>query len=184
MFETNTPPAASSAIAENCIARFADLKPWSRAFLDSFIPEHQKDNYRVIGSGVFEEPSARAPITAAHGFSLGFVKCAPGKGAALHSHKTLEVFIPLNGRMVLLMGPSPDDEIMLEPWDTVSVPVGEMRGFRNPNEHDLVLLAIVQNGPSGGEKVSWHPQVIGQANAFGASLDGQGNLVVEGEARK
>jgi mannose-6-phosphate isomerase-like protein (cupin superfamily) len=160
------------------VARFSELKPFGRAFLDSYIPSYQKENYRVIGSGVFEDPVARPVINGPHGFSVGYIRCAPGKGAALHSHRTIEVFIPMNGKMVVAWGDNGEHEMVLEPWDTVSVPVGQMRAFRNPNDFPLVLMAIIQDGPSGPERVAWHEEVIREAGKAGVTLDDDGNLLV------
>ncbi len=158
------------------IARWADLKPAGKAFLDSHLAAYEKENFRVIGPGVTEDPGSRPVITGKHGFSVGFARMQPGKGAALHSHKTLEVFIPLNGPMIVTFGANGEQQTELQPWDTASVPVGEMRGFRNPNDFPLVILAIIQDGSSGPERVEWHPDVVQQAQAIGIRVDAQGNL--------
>jgi mannose-6-phosphate isomerase-like protein (cupin superfamily) len=158
------------------VARWADLKPSSKAFLDSHLAAYQKDNFRVIGSGVTEDPGSRPVITGRHGFSVGFARMEPGKGAALHSHRTLEVFIPLNGRMTVTHGAQGEHRIELQPWDTVSVPVGEMRGFSNPNEFPLVMLAIIEDGSNGPERVEWHEDIVRQAQAAGVQRDTHGNL--------
>jgi mannose-6-phosphate isomerase-like protein (cupin superfamily) len=161
------------------VAKFAELKPFSKAFLDSYIERHEKKNYRVIGAGIFEDPAASPVIVGNYGFSLGYIRCAPGKGAALHSHKTFEFFVPMNGRMVVTYGGQGEHEKILEPWDVISIPVGAMRGFSNPNEFELVIMGLVQDGPKGPEKVTWHDDVITEAALAGARLDVQGNLHVE-----
>jgi len=161
------------------IAKFANLHPFSKAFLDSHIARHEKENFRVIGAGFYEDPAARPAIAGNYGYSLGYIRCAPGKGAALHSHKTFEVFIPMNGRMVVTYGEHGEHQQTLEPWDVASVPVGAMRGFSNPNDFPLVIMGIVQDGAKGPERVIWHDEVIAEAASAGARLDGQGNLLVE-----
>lgn len=159
------------------VARFGQLKPWSRAFLDSVLPAHAKENYRVIGPGVFDAPGASPPIAAPHGFSMGFVKCQPGKGAALHTHRTREVFMPLNGHLRVYHGPAGEDLIDLAPWDVLSVAPNVMRGFENVGTAELTLLALVQDGPSGPEQVRWHDKVIAAAGQLGVFLDPDGKLV-------
>lgn len=159
------------------VARFGQLKPWSRAFLDSVLPDHAKENYRVIGPGVFDAPGASPPIAAAHGFSMGFVKCQPGKGAALHTHRTREVFMPLNGPLRVYYGPSGEDRIDLAPWDVLSVAPEVMRGFTNIGFSELILLALVQDGPAGPEQVRWHENVIAAAGELGVFLRADGKLV-------
>jgi len=159
------------------IARWSELKPLSKAFLDSHIPAYEKENFRVIGPGVNEDPDCRPVISGPHGFSVGYARLQPGKGAALHSHRTLEVFVPLNGPMTVVYGENGEHEVTLQPWDTASVPVGLMRGFRNPNDFPLVLMAIIQDGASGPERVEWHEAIVQQAGAAGAQRDADGNLV-------
>jgi mannose-6-phosphate isomerase-like protein (cupin superfamily) len=159
------------------VAKFAELRPFSKAFLDSHIERHEKENFRVIGAGIFEDPAAQPVISGNYGYSLGYIRCAPGKGAALHSHKTLEVFVPMNGKLIVTYGDHGEHEKILEAWDVISVPVGGMRGFSNPNDFDLVIMGLVQDGPSGPEKVTWHEDVIAEAALAGAQLDTQGNLL-------
>lgn len=159
------------------IARWSELKPLPKAFLDSHIPAYEKENFRVIGPGVNEDPACKPVISGPHGFSIGYARLQPGKGAALHSHRTLEVFIPLNGPMTVVYGENGEHEVTLQPWDTASVPVGLMRGFRNPNDFPLVLMAIIQDGTSGPERVEWHEDIVQQAGAVGAQRDAHGNLV-------
>jgi len=99
-----------------------------------------------------------------------------GSGAALHTHPTEEVFVPLRGswEVVWLEG---DDEraIRLDPLDVIHVPVGVYRGFRCvTGEADALMLAIV-GGPDAGH-VGWHPSVVEQARATGLEVDDEGNL--------
>lgn len=158
------------------VARFGQLKPWSRAFLDSVLPAHAKENYRVIGPGVFDAPGASPPIAAPHGFSMGFVKCQPGKGAALHAHRTREVFMPLDGHLRVQYGPAGEESIDLSPWDVLSVAPNVMRGFVNIGSSELTLLALVVDGPAGSEQVRWHDGVVAAAGALGVFLDADGRL--------
>ena len=75
------------------VARFDELRPSKQAFVDTRIPEHVRDIYNVIGRGVTEDPELRPAIVAAEGFNVTYVGAGPGKGAALHAHPTVEVFI-------------------------------------------------------------------------------------------
>ncbi len=159
------------------VARFAELKPFPKAFLDSYLPAHEKENYRIIGAGVFEDPAARPVIKGLHGFSLGMIKCEPGKGAALHSHPTAEVFMPLNGSMMVLYGEDGSHEIEIKQWDVASVPVGLMRGFRNPNDFPVLMLGLVTDKEPGKDRVTWHPSVIEEARRRGVRVDDDGNLL-------
>jgi len=157
------------------VARFKQLRPSEQAFVDSKIPGHERLIYNVIGAGVTEDPSLRPAIADARDFNLTYVKAEPGKGAALHSHTTVEVFTPLSGRWAIIWGDHGENELILEAWDTISVPPGVMRGFRNVGTEDAHLMAILGGTDAG--RVSWQPEVLEKAKKTGLKLDGQGNVI-------
>lgn len=157
------------------IARFRDLKRFNVAFVDSLIPEHRKQNIKVIGKGVVEDPRMAPPINEDHGFTVAYITCMPGCGAALHSHETAEVFIPMNGPLTVYWGADGEEATVLEPLDTISVPKGVMRGFRNDTDHELIILAMVGQDAGGGP-VTWHPEVLEKAKETGLAVEG-GKLV-------
>jgi uncharacterized protein with PIN domain len=151
------------------------LQPSRQAFVDSRIPGHERVIFNVIGRGVTEDASLQPAIVDAQGFNLTFVHAAPGKGAALHSHSTVEVFTPLCGEWSIYWGEKGEEEIILGPWDTISVPPGVMRGFRNVGQEEAYLMAILGGTDAG--RVSWAPQVLEQARQTGLQSDAQGDLI-------
>jgi len=157
------------------VARFKDLTPSKRAFVDSLIPGHERLIFNVIGRGVTEDTSLNPAITDARDFNLTLVHAHPGKGAALHAHPTVEVFMSLSGRWAVYWGDSGEQEIVLDQWDVISVPPGVMRGFRNAGDTDGYLMAILGGTDAG--HVAWAPQVLERAKETGLGLDAQGNLV-------
>ncbi len=150
------------------IARFKDLKPISRGFLDTVIPEHARDVFNVIGRGVTEDPSGAPAIADARDFNVTYVRAEPGNGAALHDHLTVEVFIPLTGRFAIIWGDHGEHEVELEPFDVISVPPGVMRGFRNVH-HEAAYLLAIQGGADPG-RVTYADQVIERAREHGAKV--------------
>lgn len=156
-------------------ARFKELKPSTQAFIDTRLPEHQREIYNVIGRGVTEDKSLTPAISDADDFNITYIKASPGKGAALHAHPTVEVFIPLSGQWTIYMGENGDEEIELAKWDVVSVPPGLMRGFRNSGKEDAHLMAILGGTNSG--HVSWHAEILKRAEATGLELDADGSLI-------
>ena len=80
------------------VAIWKDLKPNPQMFLDTRLPEHERDLYSVIGPGVSEDPETKPAISDAQDFNIAYIGAEPGKGAALHSHPTVEVFIPITGK--------------------------------------------------------------------------------------
>jgi uncharacterized RmlC-like cupin family protein len=168
----------SMADMQKRVARFKELKSSSQAFVDALIPGHERKIFNVIGHGVTEDASLNPAITDAKDFNLALVQAGPGKGAALHAHPTVEVFIALSGRWAVYWGDEGEQEIVLEPWDTISVPPGVMRGFRNAGQDDAYLMAVLGGTDAG--RVVWSPKVLEQAKATGLSLDKKGNLVGSG----
>ncbi len=161
-------------------AKFDKLRPSKMAFLDTRIPGHERDIYNVIGEGVTEDPSLTPAITAVQDFNVTYVGAEPGKGAALHSHTTVEVFISMSGRWSVFWGDDGENEVILEPWDVVSVPTEVMRGFRNVGDGHGYLMAILGGTDAG--RVAWAQRVLDEATESGLSLDAEGNVVEEAAA--
>ena len=161
------------------VAHFKDLRPSPRAFVDSLIPGHERKIFNVIGRGVTEDTSLAPAITDARDFNLTLVHAEPGKGAALHAHSTVEVFMALSGRWAVYWGARGEREIVLESWDTISIPPGVMRGFRNAGATEGYLMAILGGTDAG--HVTWAPQVLEQARDTGLALDAEGNLLTGGQ---
>jgi mannose-6-phosphate isomerase-like protein (cupin superfamily) len=157
------------------VARFKDLAASEHAFVDSKIPGHERLIYNVIGGGVTEDPSLAPAVADARDFNVTYVKAEPGKGAALHSHTTVEVFTPLSGRWAIVWGDRGENELILETWDTISVPPGVMRGFRNVGSEDALLMAILGGTVPG--RVTWSPDVLEKARRTGLQLDTEGNVI-------
>src|SRR5712691_10065791 len=156
-------------------ARFTELRSSRQAFIDSKIPGHEREIFNVIGRGVTEDTSLNPAITDARDFNLTLVHAHPGKGAALHAHPTVEVFMSLSGRWAVYWGDRGEQEIVLDRWDVISVPPGVMRGFRNAGDTEGYLMAILGGTDAG--HVAWAPQVLERAKETGLGLDAQGNLV-------
>ncbi|MGH7308617.1 MAG: cupin domain-containing protein [Candidatus Rokuibacteriota bacterium] len=156
------------------VARFKNLKPSTRAFLDTAIPGFERLIYNVIGRGVTEDASLAPAITDARDFNMTLVKKAPGNRVGLHDHPTVEVFMALTGRWGVYWGDAAEHEVTLEQWDVISVPPGVMRGFRNLGTDDAYLLAILGGSDSG--HVEWSPKVLETARQYGVELDERGNV--------
>ena len=81
----------------------------------------------------------------------------------------------LSGRWAVSWGDTGEHELVLEQWDTISVPPGVMRGFRNAGPETGYLMAILGGTDAG--HVTWSPAVLEQARETGLGLDAAGNLV-------
>lgn len=174
------PKISREHMERECVARVKDLKGSDMAFLDQRIPAYEREIITMMGRGVIENADLAPHVkTGAHGFTMAYVRAPKGKGAALHRHATEEVFIPVKGRwQVYWLEGDQERTLDLDTGDTVNVPIGIYRGFRNlDGKPDSLLLAIV-GGPDTG-KVDWHPSVVDEARKTGLSVDDDGNLIVE-----
>lgn len=160
------------------VARFADLTPSKQAFVDTRLPDYHRDIYNVIGRGVTEDPDLAPAITDARYFGITYVGAEPGKGAALHAHETIEVFIPLTGRWAAYWGAEGDKEIEIGPHDVISFPPGVYRGFRNIGDSHAILMAIIGSKESTGDggRVAWAPQILQASEQTGLTVDATGDL--------
>ncbi len=160
------------------VARYDQLKPSKQAFVDTRIEKYERDIYNVIGRGVTEDPELAPSITDARYFGITYVGAEPGKGAALHAHETIEVFVPLTGRWAAYWGEKGDKEIEIGPFDVISFPPGCYRGFRNIGDSHAMLMAIIgskQTTHDGG-RVAWAPEILRQSEDTGLKVNTSGDL--------
>jgi len=159
---------------EKQVARFKDQKSSHKAFIDTRIPGHEREIFSIIGGGVMEDPEMNPPMRAQE-FHLAMIRSEPGKGAALHSHLTEEVFMPLSGRWAIYWGPNGDKEVILEQHDVISVPLNVMRGFRNIGDESAMMLAVVGGKDPG--RVGWPESMKEAAASAGLVLDDDNNII-------
>lgn len=145
---------------EACVARFSSLQP-TGDYLDAAIPGCQRTTYRVLGT------PPQAPLEAVD-FHLNIVCCQPGKSAPLHSHLTQEVFVALTGRWEVFWGPAGERHLVLERWDTVAIPPGLSRGFKNIGAEPAYLMGMASGRDPGN--INWPAQVRAAALAVGVTL--------------
>jgi mannose-6-phosphate isomerase-like protein (cupin superfamily) len=173
------PRISKEAMERDSVARAAQVKGSSVAFVDQRIPAYEREIIDMVGMGVTENAALKPNVKlGAHGFSITYVRAPQGKGAALHRHATEEVFIPVKGRwQVFWLDGEDERRIDLDEGDVCNVPIGVYRGFRNLSGGPDALLMAVIGGPDAG-KVDWHPSVIAEARQTGLSVDDDGNLII------
>jgi quercetin dioxygenase-like cupin family protein len=142
------------------VARFRALKTTSD-YVDSQIPGCERDTLRVLG----HQPDA--PL-AAEGFHMSIVRCEPGKAAPLHNHLTQEVFVALNGQWEVCWGPTGERSVVLEQWDTISIPPGVSRGFKNVSGETAFLLGMASGQDPG--MINWPAHIRNAALSVGVVL--------------
>lgn len=159
------------------LVRFCELQPCTNAFIDARSPgSDQKENFTIIGPGVSENPNQHVHIREPHGFNIGGARQPPGCTNSLHSHDSAEVFIIHSGTWRFFWGEYGDaGEVVLNPGDTISIPIHVFRGFENVGD-DVGFMFAVLGGDDPG-RVHWAPHVIEKARSFGLILLEDGSLV-------
>lgn len=157
------------------VAFFKKLKSSSTPLIDAVLPQYNREIFNIIGRGVTEDASMEVAINDARDFHVAVIKAGPGKGTGLHTHETLEVFMPLTGTWSVQWGDNGENELTINQWDMISIPTKIMRGFRNDSPGEAVMLSILGGTDPG--RVTWCDQVMNAAAAKGFGLDDAGNIV-------
>src|SRR5438067_7787739 len=150
------------------VAKFNTLKASARPLVDAVLPQFNRQIFSIIGGGVTEDASMKAPISAVEGFHLSVIKAGPKKGTGLHNHKTVEVFMPLTGTWSVQWGDNGENELTIGQWDVISIPTGIMRGFRNDSAEEAHMLALVGGDDPG--RVAWATNVMSAVREKGFDL--------------
>ena len=166
-----------AALLAERLVRYRDLKPCTTAFIDTRTPgSAEKENFTIIGPGVAESPDQHVHIEIPHGFNIGGARQPPRCVNSQHSHETAEVFVVHSGTWAFLLGPNQEDgEVVLNPGDTISIPIHVFRGFKNVGEDTGFLFAVLGGDDPG--HVTWAPYVFDNAREYGLVLLEDGSLV-------
>lgn len=136
------------------VARFKDLEPLPTQ-ADNAVPLAAKDVVyarkllSVIGlpDSSATPISSGAPIKGAAGMTMTLAVCPPGQGPELHSHlNTYETFTVLRGRFEVRWNDDGGERLVLEEFDTISVPPGVCRAFRNIGDAEGILQVLITGG--------------------------------------
>lgn len=176
---STSPEHSVESVLKTRVARRKDLVPYPTSFIDTVIPRYERNLYSVIGKSVFEDPRMQPAISVPHPFSYSLIEVDPGKGAGLHAHSTEEVFMPVDGKLAVFWGDEGENEVVLGPLDTITVPIGVMRGFRNVDSKTIHVVAVV--GGDDGGRLTWNKKLIEEAASHGGHLSDAGYLETEGK---
>ncbi len=111
------------------------------------VDQNMLTGFTLIGRITSKNPPA---IAGDHGFTIAIQKVQPGYSVSLHSHKMVEVFIPVSSKWKFFWGENREEEVELGPLDAISFPAGLMEGFRNIGNEEGTLLVIL-GAPDIGE---------------------------------
>lgn len=156
------------------VSRFCDLKPLPSQVAEE-VPLAAKDVVyarkllSVIG---LEDSSATpissgAPIKGAAGMTMTLAVCPPGQGPELHAHlNTYETFTVLRGRFEFRWNDDGRDSVVLEEFDTVSIPPGVCRAFRNVGDTEGIVQVLITGGVHDMTDIDFARQIADKLEAI------------------
>ncbi|MBO6782599.1 MAG: cupin domain-containing protein [Alphaproteobacteria bacterium] len=159
------------------VSRFRELKPL-RAAESLDIPQEAKDVIysrellSVIGLEDSDTPvNQGAPIVGAGGITMTHAKCPPGTGPSLHAHQqTYETFTVMKGRFEVRWNDDGEQRVELEELDTISVPPGVCRAFRNIGDEDGILQVIISGGVHDMNDIDFPKATAEQLASYGEDV--------------
>jgi mannose-6-phosphate isomerase-like protein (cupin superfamily) len=162
------------------VARFKQLAPLP-ATESLNMPQAAKDViysrtlFSVIGlEGGATPINQGAPIVGAGGITMTHAVCPPGTGPSLHAHRnTFETFTVLSGRFEVFWNDDGSGRVELDQFDTISVPPGVCRGFRNIGDEDGILQVIISGGVHDMNDIDFPKATADQLAAFGTDVVAQ-----------
>jgi quercetin dioxygenase-like cupin family protein len=160
---------------EKRIARFQDLKPLP--VQNESIPEKARDVVysrkllSVIGLETSTPINAEAPIRGAAGMTLTLAVCPPGQGPGLHAHRrTYETFTVLKGEFEVSWNDEGTERTTLRAFDTICVPPGVCRAFRNIGQEEGILQVIITGGVHDMNDIAFSPKARREIEAVRPGL--------------
>lgn len=151
-----------------------DELQWSaRALLSSVVSGLGGELAPVVGHGMTQDRRHRAPIMSPHGFSVEWLRVAPGERVGTHRHGDSQVVFLVEGDWQISVN-ADDDVHHANPagGSLVSIPADAWRDFANTSDSDA--YAVVVNGSDSPTRIEWHPSVAEAAIAAGWGLDAAG----------
>ncbi len=148
------------------VARFHELKPLPTQ-TESAVPLAARDIVyarkllSVIGVESGATPvSVNAPVIGAAGMAMTLAVCPPGQGPELHAHvKTYETFTVLRGRFEVRWNDDGSERLELAEFDTISVPPGVCRAFRNIGDQEGILQVLITGGVHDMQDIDFARQI-------------------------
>ena len=161
------------------VSKFKTLKPLSIQ-QDTNIPIEGRDVVyaRQLLSVIGLDPkegntpiNSGAPIIGAGGITMTHAKCPPGQGPGLHNHiNTYETFTVLEGQFEVSWNDDGSAAIILEKFDTISVPPGVCRSFKNSGKTEGLLQVIISGGVHDMNDIAFTPAAADKINSVKPGL--------------
>jgi len=155
------------------VSRYATMPQFSVSILDTFIPRYQRLTQLHFGA-IVSNPHAPMAFSEKMGYNMTYNLVPPGNGNALHMHKSLEIFVALDGKWEIAWGMKGEHKVLLQPWDFVAVPARVCHSYKNAEEDTAHNIMTILPGKSW---ITWAPEVVGEARQNGAECDDNGMML-------
>ena len=92
----------------------------------------------------------------------------------MHAHRqTYETFTVLRGRFEVFWNDDGSERLELDEFDTISLPPGVCRGFRNISDEDGILQVVISGGVHDMNDIDFPKATAEQLAAFGDDVVAQ-----------
>ena len=141
---------------------------WSRAaLLDSVLPGHAAEMAPVIGYGMMQDRTAAPKVTNPHGFSVEWLRIAPGQQIGPFRTDPKQVLILEQGCVEITLGDG--STATLEPWGLFALPGGVWRTLRSVGNVEAVMT--VTTSGDARALLEWDQAIVADAFLAGIGVD-------------
>jgi len=155
------------------VARYSQIPQFDASILDTFIPRCRRLTQLHFGA-IVSNPHAPMAFREKMGYNMTYNMVPPGHGNALHMHRSIEIFVALDGKWEIAWGMQGEHTVVLEPWDFVCVPARVCHSYKNIEEQTAQNIMTILPGKSW---ITWAPGVVTEARENGAECDDNGVLL-------
>mmetsp|Transcript_92604 Transcript_92604/g.271097 ORF Transcript_92604/g.271097 Transcript_92604/m.271097 type:complete len:405 (+) Transcript_92604:82-1296(+) len=155
------------------VARYSQIPQFDASILDTYIPRCTRLTQLHFGN-IVSNPHAPMAFKEKMGYNMTYNLVPPGHGNALHMHRSIEIFVALDGRWEIAWGMEGENTVVLEPWDFVAVPARVCHSYKNIEGQTAQNIMTILPGRSW---ITWAPNVVSDARKNGAECDDNGVLL-------
>jgi len=155
------------------VARYSQIPQFDASILDTYIPRCTRLTQLHFGN-IVSNPHAPMAFKEKMGYNMTYNLVPPSHGNALHMHRSIEIFVALDGRWEIAWGMEGEHTVVLQPWDFVVVPARVCHSYKNIEEQTAQNIMTILPGKSW---ITWAPNVVAEARKNGAECDENGVLL-------
>jgi len=155
------------------VARYSQMPQFDASILDTYIPRCRRLTQLHFGN-IVSNPHAPMAFKEKMGYNMTYNLVPPGHGNALHMHRSIEIFVALDGRWEIAWGMQGEHSVVLQPWDFVVCPARVCHSYKNIEEQTAQNIMTILPGKSW---IAWAPNVVAEARKNGAECDDAGVLL-------